>query len=155
MGHTNTKAKRAAIRTAVERMAWQDPTELAAVLYAAPARQVIAVLLADRHPAVHKAAVAELPPGPLGQRRRLLAIEPVTGERWVLLDECGYEWTHLYTHCRGARAGGVPAVTVTITGHRGQALADELKCWLGRREVEIETADGRRHVGTLRPERDR
>ena len=46
-------------------------------------------------------------------------------------------------------------MTVTITGHRGQALADELKCWLGRREVEIETADGRRHVGTLRPERDR
>ena len=46
-------------------------------------------------------------------------------------------------------------MTVTITDHRGQALTGELKCWLGRRKVEIETADGRRHVGRLRPERDR
>ena len=46
-------------------------------------------------------------------------------------------------------------MTVTITDQRGRALTGELKCWLGRREVEIETADGRRHVGTLRPERDR
>ena len=46
-------------------------------------------------------------------------------------------------------------MTVTITGHRGQALTGEPKCWLGQRVVEIETDDGKRHVGTLRPERDR
>jgi hypothetical protein len=97
MGYTNTEAKRAAIRAAVERMAWQDPTELAAVLYAAPARQVIAVLLADWQEALHKAALADLPPNPFIQRRRLLAIESITNERWVLLDDCGYEWLHIYT----------------------------------------------------------
>jgi hypothetical protein len=73
------------------------PAELAAVLYAAPARQVIAVLLGDRPWALHQAALAELPPGAYGRRRRLLAIESATGERWVLLDDCGYEWIHLCT----------------------------------------------------------
>jgi hypothetical protein len=97
MGYTNTAAKRAAIRAAVQRMAWQNPTELTAVLYAAPARQVIAVLLGDRPLALHQAALAELPPGPYGRRRRLLALELVTGERWVLLDDCGYEWIHMCT----------------------------------------------------------
>jgi hypothetical protein len=97
MGYTNTATKRAAIRAAVDRMAWQDPAQLTAVLYAAPARQVIAVLLGDRPLALHQAALAELPAGPYGRRRRLLALELVTGERWVLLDDCGYEWIHLCT----------------------------------------------------------
>jgi hypothetical protein len=97
MGYTNTAAKRAAIRAAVERMAWQDPAELTAVLYAAPARQVIAMLLGDRRWALHRAGLAELPPGPYGRRCRLLGVELLGGERWVLLDDCGYEWIHLCT----------------------------------------------------------
>jgi hypothetical protein len=97
MGYTNTAAKRAAIRAAMQRMAWLDPAELTAVLYGAPARQVIAVLLGERPWALPQAALAELPPGPYGRRRRLLALELVTGERWVPLDDCGDEWIHLYT----------------------------------------------------------
>ena len=30
-------------------------------------------------------------------RTGLLSIESITNERWVLLDDCGYEWLHLYT----------------------------------------------------------
>jgi hypothetical protein len=97
MGYTNTAAKRAAIRAAMQRMAWLDPAELTAVLYGAPARQVIAVLLGDRPWALDQAALTELPPGPYGRRRRLLGIELSTGERWVLLDDCGYEWIDLCT----------------------------------------------------------
>jgi hypothetical protein len=46
-------------------------------------------------------------------------------------------------------------VTATITNHLGQSLTGEVRCWMGRRVVEIETPDGARHIGTLRPERDR
>jgi hypothetical protein len=41
-------------------------------------------------------------------------------------------------------------VTVTITNHCGQALTGDVRCWIGRRVVEIETPDGTRHIGTLR-----
>jgi len=45
-------------------------------------------------------------------------------------------------------------VTATITNHLGQTLTGQIRCWMGRRIVEIETPDGTRHIGTLRPEHD-
>ncbi len=44
-------------------------------------------------------------------------------------------------------------MTATITNHLGQTLSGQIRCWMGRRVVEIETPDGARHIGTLRPER--
>jgi hypothetical protein len=43
-------------------------------------------------------------------------------------------------------------MTATITNHLGATLTGELKCWMGRRIVEIQTPDGARHIGRLRPE---
>jgi hypothetical protein len=98
MGYTNTRAKRAEISAAVAAMAWRDPAELAEVLNMAPARQVIALLLGGRRRALHQAAIATLPAiHPFRGERRLLALESVSGERYLLMDDCGYEWLHLYT----------------------------------------------------------
>jgi hypothetical protein len=98
MGYTNTNAKRAEICAAVAAMAWCDPAELADVLNTAPARQVIALLLGGRRWALHQAAIAILPAiHPFRGERRLLALESVGGERYLLMDDCGYEWVHLYT----------------------------------------------------------
>jgi hypothetical protein len=43
-------------------------------------------------------------------------------------------------------------MTATITNHLGAALTGEVKCWMGRRIVEIQTPDGARHIGRLRPD---
>jgi hypothetical protein len=43
-------------------------------------------------------------------------------------------------------------MTATITNHRGATLTGEIRCWMGRRVVEIETSDGVRHIGRLVPE---
>jgi hypothetical protein len=43
-------------------------------------------------------------------------------------------------------------MTVTITNHRGQRLTGEVRCWMGRRVVEVETSDGSRHIGLLHTE---
>ena len=45
-------------------------------------------------------------------------------------------------------------MNATITNHLGQTLTGQIRCWMGRRIVEIETTDGARHIGTLRPESD-
>jgi hypothetical protein len=106
MGYTNTEAKRVEIRTELERMVWRQPSELADVLDVTPARQVITFLLGGRRWSLHRAALATLPrTDPLRGERRLLAIESVSGERYLLLDDCGYEWIHLYTD-RPAREQG-------------------------------------------------
>jgi hypothetical protein len=97
MGYTNTEARRAEIRTAIDVMTWRDPGEVAGLLDTAPARQVIAVLLGGRRWALHRVAATTLPSDLLWPVRRLLAIEAVTWERYVLLDDCGYEWIHLCT----------------------------------------------------------
>jgi hypothetical protein len=98
MGHTNTEAKRAELSGAVAAMAWRDPAELAEVLNMAPARQVIALLLGGRRWALRRAAIATLPAiDPCRGERRLLALESVSGKRYLLMDDCGYEWLHLYT----------------------------------------------------------
>jgi hypothetical protein len=40
-------------------------------------------------------------------------------------------------------------MTATITNHLGARLTGQIRCWMGRRIVEIETADGTRHIGHL------
>jgi hypothetical protein len=98
MGYTNTQAKRGEISAAVATMSWRDPAELAEVLTIAPARQVIALLLGGRRWALHRAGIATLPAiHPFRGERRLLALESVSGERYLLMDDSGYEWLHLYT----------------------------------------------------------
>jgi hypothetical protein len=44
-------------------------------------------------------------------------------------------------------------MTATITNHLGRSLTGEVRCWMGRRIVEVETPDGARHIGRLRPDR--
>lgn len=43
-------------------------------------------------------------------------------------------------------------MTATITNHLGHAITGQIRCWMGRRVVEIETSDGTRHIGHLRPD---
>jgi hypothetical protein len=43
-------------------------------------------------------------------------------------------------------------MTATITNHLGAILTGEIRCWMGRRVVEIETPDGARHIGRLVPD---
>ena len=40
----------------------------------------------------------------------------------------------------------------TITDHLGQRVSGEVRCWMGRRIVEVETPDGARHIGRLTPD---
>jgi hypothetical protein len=46
-------------------------------------------------------------------------------------------------------------MTATITNHLGHTITGQIRCWMGRRIVEIETSDGTRHIGHLTPNRDR
>jgi hypothetical protein len=43
-------------------------------------------------------------------------------------------------------------MTATISNHLGATLTGEIRCWMGRRVVEIETPDGARHIGRLVPD---
>jgi hypothetical protein len=43
-------------------------------------------------------------------------------------------------------------MTATITNHLGVRLTGQVRCWMGRRIVEIETPDGSRHIGHLTPD---
>jgi hypothetical protein len=40
----------------------------------------------------------------------------------------------------------------TITDHLGQRICGEIRCWMGRRIVEVETPEGARHIGRLTPD---
>ena len=40
-------------------------------------------------------------------------------------------------------------MSATITNHLGQRLTGQIRCWMGRRVVEVETPDGARHIGRL------
>ena len=68
----------------------------------------------------------------------------MTGERYVLLD-LGYEAIDLL-HDTPQR--GEP-VTATIRTPWGETIHGEIRCWMGRRWVEVEDSDGRRHIGRL------
>jgi hypothetical protein len=93
MGYTNTETKRAAIRAAMEQMHWFDADELADVLNAYPVRLFVDGLYYGRRWGLDKAAVIAAPefidvgppPGVLSQRR-LIGLESVDGDRYVLLD---------------------------------------------------------------------
>jgi hypothetical protein len=43
-------------------------------------------------------------------------------------------------------------MTATITNHLGARQTGQIRCWMGRRIVEIETPDGTRHIGHLTPD---
>jgi hypothetical protein len=95
MGYTNTEAKRAAIRNAIEAMVWLDPARLSDVLDAAPVRYHVGGLFHLRRWALDAAAVVPFPDAagpsrPLDGARQLIGLRSVTGERYVLLD-LGYE----------------------------------------------------------------
>jgi hypothetical protein len=94
MGYTNTPGKRAGIRAAVDAMVWVDPDQLADLLHAVPVRFLVAGLFFGR-PALHAAATTfagrcradrSRPDGD----RRLIGLQSVTGDRYVLVD-LGYE----------------------------------------------------------------
>jgi hypothetical protein len=96
MGYTNTAGKRAGIRAGVDAMIWVDPAQLADILDAVPVRFLVAGLFCGRACQLHAAATTPLPAGagptnvgPDGGRR-LIGLESVTGDRYVLLD-LGYE----------------------------------------------------------------
>jgi len=90
LGHTNSAAKRTEIQSAVETMTWVEPNDLHHVLDTAPTRFVIASLFYGRPWALHRAAVTDLGEEDTGRSRRLIALESVNGERFLLLD-VGYE----------------------------------------------------------------
>lgn len=95
MGYTNTETKRAAIRNAIETMGWVDPAQLSDVLESAPVRQYVGGLFYLRPWALTAAAVVPFPDQtcparPLDGQCRLIGLQSVTGERYVLLD-LGYE----------------------------------------------------------------
>jgi hypothetical protein len=95
MGYTNTEAKRAAIRNAVESMVWVDPAQLTDLLESAPVRYYVGGLFYLRRWALAAAAVvpfpdAACPARPLDGQQRLIGLQSVTEERYVLLD-LGYE----------------------------------------------------------------
>jgi hypothetical protein len=109
MGYTNTEAKRQTIRAAVEAMDWTDPTALADVLDTAPIRFYVGGFFFERRWALHRAAVAPLPDGvtPDPYRTgRLISLQSVSGERYVLLD-LGYEAIDLF-HDRPAVEAVMP-----------------------------------------------
>jgi hypothetical protein len=95
MGYTNTEPKREQIRAAIEQMGC-DPEQLRDVLEAAPLRLIVNSLFSSgRTWALAAAAVIALPD--LREQRhgfirslRLVGLESVDGERYVLLD-LGYE----------------------------------------------------------------
>ena len=96
MGYTNTASKRAGIRAAVDAMIWVGPERLADILDAVPVRFLVAGLFFGHAGQLHAAATTPLPTsagltdvGP-DSDRRLIGLQSVTGDRYVLVD-LGYE----------------------------------------------------------------
>jgi hypothetical protein len=90
MGYTDTAAKRAEIHAEIEEMEWEAPDRLAGVLETAPVRFLLAGLFFGRRRMLRAAATTDLRPDVAGRERRLIGLESVTGDRYVLL-EVGYE----------------------------------------------------------------
>jgi hypothetical protein len=109
MGYTNTEAKRATVRDAVEAMDWVEPELLRDLLEAPIIRFYVTGLFSGWTWALHQAAVTPLPDGvaPDPYRcGRLIGLQAVTGERYVLLD-LGYEAIDLF-HDRPASEQVMP-----------------------------------------------
>ena len=98
MAFTNSRAKRAAIRTAMTNLIWVHPDEIADVLGAAPLRFVVAALLRPGH--LVAAATRRLSSSSsgialgLGSDPMLIGLQSDAQERYVLLD-LGYEVVYL------------------------------------------------------------
>ncbi len=93
MGYTNTESKRERIRAAIEQMDWVEPEQWRDVLEAPPLRLMVnSLFYCGRRWALYRVAVIALPDehGTFTCRHRLVGLETVTGERYVLLD-LGYE----------------------------------------------------------------
>jgi hypothetical protein len=85
MGYTDTPAKRDEVRAAIEAFEWVEPSELAEIIDAPPARHVIGGLFYQRRWALHLAASVRVPDDSAGRSRRLIGLQSVTGHRYVLL----------------------------------------------------------------------
>jgi hypothetical protein len=98
MGYTNTEAKRATVRAAIEAMDWVEPQQLRDLLEAPIIRFYVTGLFCGRTWALHRAAVTPLPDG-IGpdpyRSGRLIGLQSVSGERHVMLD-LGYEAIDLF-----------------------------------------------------------
>jgi hypothetical protein len=96
MGYTNTEPKREQIRSAVAAMDWVDPDQLRDMLDTPIIHFYVAGLFYGRTWALTAAAVTPAPAGiatdPFRDRSswRLIGLQAVSGERYVLLD-LGYE----------------------------------------------------------------
>ena len=98
MGYTNTEAKRATVRAAIEAMDWVEPAQLRDLLEAPIIRFYVTGLFSGRSWALHQAAVTPLPDGVASDPYRcgrLVGLQSVSGERYVLLD-LGYEALDLF-----------------------------------------------------------
>jgi hypothetical protein len=83
MGLSDTEPKRTEIRAGLAAMVWVEPDELADVLALSPVRFLVSGLFYRR--VLHRAAVIDLPSDWLGRDRRLIGLESVAGDRYVLL----------------------------------------------------------------------
>jgi hypothetical protein len=112
MGYTNAEVKRQAIRDAVEAMDWVELEQLRDVLDAPIIHFYVAGLFYGRTWVLTAAAVTPAPAGiATDQFRdrsswRLIGLQAVSGERYVLLD-LGYEAIDLF-HDRPASEQVVP-----------------------------------------------
>jgi hypothetical protein len=109
MGYTNSEAKRATVRAAIEAMNWVEPEQLLDLLGAPIIRFYVTGLFYGRSWALHQAAVTPLPDGvaPDPYRcGRLIGLQAVSGDRYVLLD-LGYEAIDLF-HDRPATEQVMP-----------------------------------------------
>jgi hypothetical protein len=101
MGYTNTEAKRVTVRDAVEAMDWVEPEQLRDVLETPIIRFYVTGLFSGRAWALTAAAMTPAPAGiatdPFRDRSpwRLIGLQAVSGERYVLLD-LGYEAIDLF-----------------------------------------------------------
>jgi hypothetical protein len=101
MGYTNTEPKREQIRAAVEAMDWVEPEHLRDVLDAPIIHFYVTGLFYGRAWALSAAAATPAPAGiatdPFRDRSswRLIGLQAVSGERYVLLD-LGYEAIDLF-----------------------------------------------------------
>jgi hypothetical protein len=99
MGYTDTEPKRQQIRNAAQQLTWGDPAQLTDELDEPHVRQVAACVLFGSAESLAEAGVVEMPPGPVGQRRRLIGLRTRTDEWWLLRDD--YEAVslrHAITH---------------------------------------------------------
>jgi hypothetical protein len=119
MGGTDTEPKRARIWAAVAALVWVEPEQVSDVLHAAPVRFLVAGLFQGQAWELQRAAVAALPAAdrlPLGAR--MVGLESVTGDRYVLLEN-GHEAIDILHD-------SAPVVAATGDQHSAESAARHL-----------------------------